>query len=79
MFPYFSTHFIFHTYETKFWGIKKWYAGTEKWYAGTEKWYAGIEKWITPGSKSGQPRKKNLTKILFNSKLIFAISFKNFG
>ena len=28
--PYFSAHFIFHTYETKFCGIKKWYAGTEK-------------------------------------------------
>ena len=44
MVPYFSAHFIFHTYETKFCGIEKWYAGTEKWYAGTEKWYAGTEK-----------------------------------
>ena len=57
MVPYFSAHFIFHTYETKFCGIEKWYAGTEKWYAGTEKWYAGTEKWMTPGLKSGQPKK----------------------
>ena len=57
MVPYFSAHFTFHTYETKFCGIEKWYAGTEKWYAGTEKWYAGTEKWMTPGLKSGQPKK----------------------
>ena len=37
MVPYFSAHFTFHTYDTKFCGIEKWYAGTEKWYAGTEK------------------------------------------
>ena len=57
MVPYFSGNFIFHPYETKFCGIEKWYAGTEKWYAGTEKWYAGTEKWMTPGLKSGQPKK----------------------
>ena len=57
MVPYFSANFIFLTYETKFCGIEKWYAGTEKWYAGTEKWYAGTEKWMTPGLKSGQPKK----------------------
>ena len=50
MVPYFSAHLTFHTYETKFCGIEKWYAGTEKWYAGTE-------KWMTPGLKSGQPKK----------------------
>ena len=56
MVPYFSANFIFHTYETKFCGIKKryagtkkWYAGTKKWYAGTKKWYAGTKKWVTPG------------------------------
>ena len=57
MVPYFSANFIFHPYETKFCGIEKWYAGTEKWYAGTEKWSAGIEKWMSPGLKSGQPKK----------------------